>query len=169
MLTFTGTTNATQRARITELIQATVGIAPDTGTPIPITVKTTASDGGSMGNGVMTINRDATASTIVHESLHALQQYQQYGNAATDAFAAVRTVGEKPVSLASRGYSNGGNTYVDNTDSGYTFRIYKNLPVDYAKFPEVLTTAFDHISIKPGNKDTELLELFAQIVKDGGK
>ena len=169
VLTFTGTTNATQRARITELIQATVGIAPDTGTPIPITVKTTASDGGSMGNGVMTINRDATASTIVHESLHALQQYQQYGNAATDAFAAVRTVGEKPVSLASRGYSNGGNTYVDNTDSGYTFRIYKNLPVDYAKFPEVLTTAFDHISIKPGNKDTELLELFAQIVKDGGK
>lgn len=169
VLTFTGTTNATQRARITELVQATVGIAPDTGIPIAITIRATSSDGGSMGAGVMTINRDSTASTIVHESLHALQQHQQYGNAATDAFAAVRTAGEKPVSLASTGYSNGGKTYVDNTDSGYTFRIYKNIPADYGKFPEVLTTSFDHISQKPTYRDKELIELFAQIVKDGGQ
>jgi HK97 family phage portal protein len=169
VLTFTGKTTAAQRARITELVQATVGIAPDNGTPIAITVRATSSIGGSMGGGVMTINREATASTIVHESLHGLQQHQQYGNAATDAFAAIRTAGEKPVKLSSTGFSNGGNTYVDNTDSGYTFRIYKNRPADYAKFPEVLTTAFDHISNKPAAKDKELLELFAQIVKDGGK
>jgi HK97 family phage portal protein len=169
VLTFTGRTNAAQRARITELVQATVGIAPDSGTPIPIRISVKNTTGGSMGGGIMTIGADAKASTLVHESLHALQQHQQFGNAATDAFAAVRTAGEKPVSLASTGYSNGGNTYVDNTDSGYTFRIYKNLPANYGKFPEVLTTAFDHISEKPAAKDTELLELFAQIVKDGGK
>ena len=169
VLTFTGRTNATQRARITELVQATVGIAPDTGTPIPINIRVKNITGGSMGNGTMTIGADAKASTLVHESLHALQQHQQFGNAATDAFAAVRTYGENPVSLASRGFSNGGTTYVDNTDSGYTFRVYKNIPAYYGKFPEVLTTAFDHISEKPAAKDKELLELFAQIVKDGGK
>jgi hypothetical protein len=169
VLTFTGRTNAAQRARITELVQATISIAPDSGTPIPIVINATSTTGGSMGKGTMTIGRDAKASTIVHESLHALQQHQQFGNAATDAFAAVRTAGEKPVSLASTGYSNGGTTYIDATDSGYTFRIYKNLPANYGKFPEVLTTAFDHISEKPAAKDTELLKMFAQIVKDGGK
>lgn len=37
------------------------------------------------------------------------------------------------------------------------------------KWSEVLTTAIDYVAQKLLNKDAELLELFAQIVKDGGK
>jgi hypothetical protein len=93
-----------------------------------------------------------------------------YGIRATDDFAAMRTAGEKPVSLRSQNFQTTGNTYLDATDSAYTFRIYpSSIYGRNGKFCEVLTTAIDNIALKPTAKDTGLLELFAQIVKDGGK
>ena len=162
-----------QEARITEIIQLSVGIAPDSGNPLNIVYKArTGADtvSGAMGGGVMYGNKNADASTIVHESMHALQDHQQYGVRATNDFAAIRTVGEKPVSLRSQNIGSTGNTYLDATDSAYTFKIYP----DYVRkqsgnYCEVLTTSIDYISLKPTDKDTGLLELFTQIVKDGGK
>jgi len=162
------------QARITDLIQLSVGIAPDTGKPIDITYKArTGADttSGSMGSGIMSGHKNADASTIVHESMHALQDSMRYGIRATDDFGDMRTAGDKPVSLRSQNIGATGNTYLDATDSAYTFRIYADQRIikQSGKYCEVLTTAIDHISLKPTDKDTGLIELFAQIVKDGGK
>ena len=169
-----------QQKHIEKFIQLSVGIAPDTGKPIEINVNATGRIGvqeGSMAplkivnnkvlRNVMTLNPNATASTIVHESMHALQQTQLYGKRATDDFGDARTAGESPVSLVSQGYNTSGRTYLDHTDSAYTFRDYGGRT--YGKWVEVLTTAIDDISGKPYAKDRGLLELFAQIVKDGGQ
>jgi hypothetical protein len=162
-----------QEARINDLIQLSVGISPDS--IYPVNIVYTARGGadtvsGSMGRGVMTGHKNADAATIVHESMHALQEVVRYGIRATDDFAAARTAGEKPVSLRSQGYGANGNTYLDATDSAYTFRIYPaSLYARNGNYCEVLTTAIDHLAKIPNRKDTGLLELFAQIVKDGGK
>lgn len=162
-----------QEARINDLIQLSVGIAPDSIYPINIVYKArTGADtvSGAMGGGVMYGHKNSDASTIVHESMHALQDFLGYGIRATDDFAAIRTAGDKPVSLRSQNIGGGGNTYLDSTDSAYTFKIYPDsIRKKSGKFSEVLTTSIDHILLKPTDKDTGLLELFAQIVKDGGK
>lgn len=171
-ITYTGKrSNADQRQRLSELINLTVGIAPDTGTPIKITVNLTESKVGAYGSdGKLTIGKEAWATAVVHESLHSLQHQQKYGIAATDAFGAERTAGEKTVSLSSKGFGNSGDTFLDHTDSAYTFRYYpESTRKIFGNFSEVLTTAFDHISKKPAYNDKGLLQLFVQIVKDGGK
>jgi len=173
-ITFAGAKlNKAQQARITELIQLSVGIAPDSGKPFNIVYKATAGQStlnASMGGGIMTGHKNADASSIVHESMHALQDHQQYGVRATNDFAAMRTAGEKPVSLRSQNFGISGSTYLDATDSAYTFRIYPSyIQKISGNFPEVLTMAITDIALIPTNKDTGLIELFAQIVKDGGK
>jgi hypothetical protein len=165
--------NKAQQARITELIQLSVGIAPDNGNPLNIVYKARAGSdtvSASFGRGVMTAHKNSDASSIVHESMHALQDYQQYGIRATNDFAAIRIANENPVTLRSQGYTVEDYTYLDATDSAYTFRIYPaTVRRQSGNYCEVLTTAIDNISLKPLAKDTGLLELFAQIVKDGGK
>lgn len=169
-LIFSGTGTAEQKARIAELVNLTVGIAPDLGNKLTIVIKIDNAAIPSMTNyGTMNLQPNTDAATIVHETLHALQFHQSYGFTATEAFAAVRTKGEKPVTLMSQNIAQDGKTYLDNTDSAYTFRINPKPGLNDTKFPEVLTTAFDNISAKPSNKDRQLLELFTQIVKDGGK
>ena len=169
-LLFSGTFTEAEKARITKLMNLTTGIAPDLGEKLSIIVRIDKGASPSMSNyGIMNLQPNTDASTIIHESLHALQFHQRYGITATDNFAAERTVGEKPVTLASQNIVNGGKTYLDNTDSAYTFKINSKPGPNDTKFPEVLTTAFDNISAKPTNKDRGLLELFTQIVKDGGK
>lgn len=169
-----------QYQRLEDLIQLSVGIAPDSGKPITINLNATGRihiAEGSMGvlgkvgghylKNVMTMNPNATASTIVHETMHALQQQQNYGVDATNTFGDARTANDKPVTLRSQGYKSTGNTYLDATDSPYTFRVYNFDKRN--RWSEVLTTAIDDISKKPTNKDIGLLELFVQIVKDGGR
>jgi len=169
-----------QQQRINELIQLSVGIAPDIGKPIEINLNASGRldiQEGSMGRlnkvggrylrNVLTVNPNTTASTLVHETMHSLQQQQYYGEQATNTFGDARTVNDKPVTLRSQGYGVSGDTYLDATDSAYTFRVYVNHGSN--RWAEVLTTAIDDISRKPTIKDTGLLELFAQIVKDGGR
>jgi hypothetical protein len=76
-VTFAGAKlNKAEQARITELIQLSVGIAPDSKTKINIVYKArTGADtySGAMGSGVMTGHKNADASTIVHESMHAFR------------------------------------------------------------------------------------------------
>ena len=169
-----------QQQRLNEIVQLAVGIAPDTGKPIDINLNASGrvdTNEGSMGKlvkvggrylrNVLTVNPNTSASTLVHEVMHSLQQQQNYGIRATNTFGDVRTATDKPVTLRSQGYAVSGDTYLDATDSAYTFRVYNNLGGN--KWAEVLTTAIDDISRKPTAKDTGLLELFAQIVKDGGK
>lgn len=165
---------ASERQRISELIELSVGIAPDNGKPLTVEFK---SRGGSdtvsagAGWGRMEAHKNADASSIVHESLHLLQQQMGYGVKATNDFGDQRTAGEKSVTLSSQGYSvrQNNKTYLDATDSAYTFRQYSNFPASWGKYMEVLTTAVDNIAKKPTAKDRGLLELFTQIVKDGGK
>jgi len=169
-----------QQQRINELIQLSVGIAPDIGKPIEINLNASGRldiQEGSMGRlnkvggrylrNVLTVNPNMTASTLVHETMHSLQQQQYYGEQATNTFGDARTANDKPVTLRSQGYGVSGDTYLDATDSAYTFRVYVNHGSN--RWAEVLTTAIDDISRKPTAKDTGLLELFAQIVKDGGR
>jgi hypothetical protein len=169
-----------QQQRINELIQLSVGIAPDIGKPIEINLNASGRldiQEGSMGRfnkvggrylrNVLTVNPNTTASTLVHETMHSLQQQQYYGEQATNTFGDARTANDKPVTLRSQGYGVSGDTYLDATDSAYTFRVYVNHGSN--RWAEVLTTAIDDISRKPTAKDTGLLELFAQIVKDGGR
>ena len=171
-----------QQQRVENLIKLSFGIAPDSGAPIIITYNAAgkrSNDTGSFGityinnkryDNVINAHPDTYASTIVHESMHGLQDTLQYGIRATDDFGNARTKGEKPVTLKSQNYIADGKTYLDNTDSPYTFRVYDaSIQSTSGKWSEVLTTAIDHIAQKPLNKDTGLLELFAQIVKDGGK
>jgi len=169
-----------QQHRINELIQLSVGIAPDIGKPIEINLNASGRldiQEGSMGRlnkvggrylrNVLTVNPNTTASTLVHETMHSLQQQQYYGEQATNTFGDARTANDKPVTLFSQGYGVSGDTYLDATDSAYTFRVYVNHGSN--RWSEVLTTAIDDISRKPTAKDTGLLKLFAQIVKDGGR
>ena len=169
-----------QQQRLNEIVQLAVGIAPDTGKPIDINLNASGrvdTMEGSMGllkriggkylRNVLTVNPNTSAGTLVHEVMHSLQQQQNYGVRATNTFGDVRTATDKPVTLQSQGYGVSGDTYLDATDSAYTFRVYAMLGGN--KWAEVLTTAIDDISRKPTAKDTGLLELFAQIVKDGGK
>lgn len=165
---------AAQETRIRELIELSVGIAPDPGSPL--SVKFVARGGSDQvsaaaGYGMIKAHKNADASSIVHESMHIIQQELGYGVRATDAFGDSRTAGEKPVTLASQGYnvSTTEKTYLDATDSPYTFRIYRGLPSKWGKYSEVLTTAIDGIAGKPTAKDRGLLELFTQILKDNGK
>jgi hypothetical protein len=171
-----------QQQRAEELIKLSFGIAPDSGAPITITYNASGSRdvvGASFGiaylknkryDNTINANPDSVASTIVHESMHGLQDTQQFGIRATDDFGDSRTKGEKKVTLSSQGFGNNGSTYLDSTDSPYTFRIYDaKIQATSGKWCEVLTTAIDNIGLIPSNRDNKLLELFTQIIKDGGK
>jgi hypothetical protein len=124
--------------------------------------------------GIMTINPNLpnAAYVVCHETIHALQHQRLFGKRETAQFAAKRTAGEKPVALSALGYGDStlGGTYIDHTDSDYTFRTYPHGSINgYGPFLEVLATAVNAIMGIHTVKDTELIELLIQAVKKKGK
>jgi DNA-binding protein H-NS len=174
--------SAADRARVEELIKLTAGIAPDTGTPMSVTVKTLNLNGagaawsGSGARGTLYINPQNIPDVyVIHETLHGLQSNYQYGVRATDEWAAPRITGEsarRMSTLDPTRYGHMPNNYIaykDAVEDVQTLHAYKKGSSAGTQLPEVLTMPITSLTQSTNGRDPDLLRLFLQIAKDGGK
>jgi hypothetical protein len=174
--------SAADRARVEELIKLTAGIAPDTGTPMSVTVKTLNVNGagaawtGSATKGTLYINPQNIPDVyVIHETLHGLQSNYRYGVRATDEWAAPRIVGESTRRMSTLDPTRYGHTpnnfiaYKDAVEDIQTLHEYKKGNGTGTQLPEVLTMPLTSLTQSTNGRDPDLLRLFLQIAKDDGK
>jgi hypothetical protein len=113
----------------------------------------------------LSISTAASMSTVVHETVHAMQHQLGYGVKETDAYGDAATKGLKPTTI-SKGYK----TYTGLTDNDYAFRVYSaDTQSKTGKWCEILTTSIDRVQEYSTQKDRSILELAMQIIKDYSK
>jgi len=123
------------------------------------------------GNIYLTENSDT--STIVHETLHSMQEKMGFGQTESERFAAQRIAGETLQSLRildpNKQYDAGEMSYRDSVDDPYTLKRYSMNTVNGTpyEFLEVLPMALTDIVKVGQRRDTGLLELGMEILKGG--
>ena len=169
-ITFNSRFSAKQEAEIRNYIQLTVGMSKQqsSGAPIKINVEPTASKkiAGKYDPLFkrLYVHKDTDVSTILHETVHAMQHQLQYGVAASNAHGDAATSGRQ--ATTEPGYK----TYTGITDNAYAYRVYPSgAAAIVGRWSELLTTGLDSIVQWSSWKDRSLIELTTQIIKDNSK
>jgi HK97 family phage portal protein len=167
VLSFNAKFTAAQQAEIAKYIELTIGMAKQRadGTPLTIRVapETNRNNNGSYSPNTQTlyVRGNGPVGTVVHETIHAMQDQLQYGVSETNVFGDARTAGLTPDT------KNGYLTYSGLTDNPYAFRIYsQSSSQPMGKYCEILTTTLQNIAGWGTINDRGIIELATQIIKD---
>ena len=167
VINFNPAYSAKQREDIQKYVELTIGMSSqrEDGTPMVVNIGLNKSRNayGQYNPSTQTIelNKTGPTHTIVHETLHSMQDQLGYGIKETNAYGDARTAG------ISMGNSDGYNTYIGLTDNDYAFRVYsKSTQNSVGKYCEILTTTFANITEWPTMKDQGIIQLITQTIKD---